>query len=195
MRLTTLKLAGLCALLLGPGWVAPGQAPKAKLQVLIVTGQNTASHDWHGTTQVLRKLLEESGRFEVRVTEESARRGAGYAGTVRRRGAELLRRAQAGAALGRAHRERARQLRTQRQRTGGVPLRDGGVRRLDGVREDVRGELASEQRAPLGAARLHGDDQGSGASDHTRDEGNVSAGERRAVREPEVAARGRVPRA
>jgi len=75
MRLTTLKLAGLCALLLGPGWVAPGQAPKAKLQVLIVTGQNTASHDWHGTTPVLRKLLEESGRFEVRVTEEF--RGAG----------------------------------------------------------------------------------------------------------------------
>ena len=75
MRLTTLKLAGLCALLLGVGGVAPGQAPKAKLQVLIVTGQNTASHDWHGTTPVLRKLLEESGRFEVRVTEEF--RGAG----------------------------------------------------------------------------------------------------------------------
>ena len=75
MRLTTLKLAGLCALLLGVGGVAPGQAPKAKLQVLIITGQNTASHDWHGTTPVLRKLLEESGRFEVRVTEEF--RGAG----------------------------------------------------------------------------------------------------------------------
>ena len=75
MRLTTLKLAGLCALLLGVGRVAPGQAPKAKLQVLIITGQNTASHDWHGTTPVLRKLLEESGRFEVRVTEEF--RGAG----------------------------------------------------------------------------------------------------------------------
>ena len=75
MRLTTLKLAGLCALLLGVGGVAPGQAPKAKLQVLIVTGQNTAIHDWHGTTPVLRKLLEESGRFEVRVTEEF--RGAG----------------------------------------------------------------------------------------------------------------------
>ena len=75
MRLTTLKLAGVCALLLGVGGVAPGQAPKAKLQVLIITGQNTASHDWHGTTPVLRKLLEESGRFEVRVTEEF--RGAG----------------------------------------------------------------------------------------------------------------------
>src|SRR5215469_15966691 len=75
MRLTTLKLAGLCALLLGVGRVAPGQAPKAKLQVLIVTAQNTASHDWHGTTPVLRKLLEESGRCEVRVTEEF--RGAG----------------------------------------------------------------------------------------------------------------------
>jgi type 1 glutamine amidotransferase len=68
-------LAGLCALLLGAGTVAPGQAPKARLQVLLVTGQNTVSHDWHGTTPVLRKLLEETGRFDVRVTEEF--RGAG----------------------------------------------------------------------------------------------------------------------
>ncbi|HEY1337929.1 MAG TPA: ThuA domain-containing protein [Bryobacteraceae bacterium] len=66
-------LGGL--LLLGAGLPAPAQAPKAKLQALIVTGQNTASHDWHGTTPVLRKLLEDTGRFEVRVTEEF--RGAG----------------------------------------------------------------------------------------------------------------------
>lgn len=52
------------------------QAPQpAKLQVLIVTGQNTTSHDWRSTTPVLRKILEDSGRFEVRVTEEF--RGAG----------------------------------------------------------------------------------------------------------------------
>ena len=52
------------------------QAPQpAKLQILIVTGQNTSSHDWRATTPVLRKILEDSGRFDVRVTEEF--RGAG----------------------------------------------------------------------------------------------------------------------
>jgi hypothetical protein len=72
MRLPSLKSA--CALLLAAASLAFAQAPK-KLQVLIVTGHNTASHDWHGTTPVLRKLLEDTGRFEVRVTEEF--RGAG----------------------------------------------------------------------------------------------------------------------
>jgi len=44
------------------------QTPPPKLQALIITGQN--GHDWRATTPVLRKLLEETGRFEVRVTEE-----------------------------------------------------------------------------------------------------------------------------
>ena len=43
------------------------QAPP-KLQALIVTGQN--GHDWRAVTPVLRKTLEDTGRFEVRVTEE-----------------------------------------------------------------------------------------------------------------------------
>ena len=57
--------------------LALGQSPAqpAKIQVLIVTGQNTTSHDWRFTTPLLRKILEDSGRFEVRVTEEF--RGAG----------------------------------------------------------------------------------------------------------------------
>jgi uncharacterized protein len=70
MRLWSPKYA--CALALVCSAFA--QTPR-KLQVLIVTGQNTASHDWHGTTPVLRRLLEDTGRFEVRVTEEF--RGAG----------------------------------------------------------------------------------------------------------------------
>ena len=45
----------------------------ARIQVLIITGQN--GHDWRATTPVLQKTLEDSGRFEVRVTEEF--RGAG----------------------------------------------------------------------------------------------------------------------
>ena len=50
-----------------------GAAGPPKLQVLIITGQN--GHDWKGTTPVLKKELEDTGKFEVRVTEEF--RGAG----------------------------------------------------------------------------------------------------------------------
>ena len=51
----------------------PAPPAPAKLQVLIITGQH--QHDWKGTTPVLRKILEDTGKFEVRVTEEF--RGAG----------------------------------------------------------------------------------------------------------------------
>ena len=44
-----------------------------KIAVLIVTGQN--GHNWKGTTPLLRKILEDTEKFEVRVTEEF--RGAG----------------------------------------------------------------------------------------------------------------------
>ncbi|HVN78788.1 MAG TPA: ThuA domain-containing protein [Terriglobia bacterium] len=44
-----------------------------KIPVLIITGQN--GHDWRATTPLLRKILEDTGRFEVRVDEEF--RGAG----------------------------------------------------------------------------------------------------------------------
>ena len=50
---------------------APAAPPK--LQVLILTGQN--GHNWKGTTPILRKILEDTNKFEVRVTEEV--RGAG----------------------------------------------------------------------------------------------------------------------
>ncbi len=45
----------------------------AKIQTLIITGQNR--HDWRATTPILRQILEDTGRFEVRVVEEF--RGAG----------------------------------------------------------------------------------------------------------------------
>jgi uncharacterized protein len=48
--------------------LAPAQVPQAKIQALIITGQN--GHDWRATTPVLRKILEDTGRFEVRTTEE-----------------------------------------------------------------------------------------------------------------------------
>jgi type 1 glutamine amidotransferase len=67
------KSSAFVAFLLGIAALAPAQAPQPKLQALIITGQDV--HDWRGSTPVLRKLLEDTGRFEVRVTEEF--RGAG----------------------------------------------------------------------------------------------------------------------
>lgn len=71
-----MKQIRLIAIALAAAALAVSQTPAppaAKIQALIVTGQN--GHDWKSTTPVLRKLLEDSGRFEVRVTEEF--RGAG----------------------------------------------------------------------------------------------------------------------
>jgi len=53
--------------------IAASQTPPGKIQVLIITGQN--GHDWLAVTPELRRALEETGRFEVRITEEF--RGAG----------------------------------------------------------------------------------------------------------------------
>jgi hypothetical protein len=53
--------------------VALAVAQQPKIQTLIITGQN--GHDWRGVEEPLRKALENTGRFEVRVTEEF--RGAG----------------------------------------------------------------------------------------------------------------------
>ncbi|MCZ2154957.1 MAG: ThuA domain-containing protein [Bryobacterales bacterium] len=54
---------------------APAQMPVAqpKIQTLIITGQN--NHDWRAVTPELRRILEDTNRFEVRVIEEF--RGAG----------------------------------------------------------------------------------------------------------------------
>jgi uncharacterized protein len=51
--------------------IPPAGKPSAdKLQILIITGRHTYEHDWRGTTNALRKMLEDTGRFDVRVTEE-----------------------------------------------------------------------------------------------------------------------------
>jgi type 1 glutamine amidotransferase len=73
MKKALIVIASLiCALGRPAGAQQPAPAP-AKINVLIVTGQN--GHDWKGTTPILRKLLEDTNKFEVRVTEEF--RGAG----------------------------------------------------------------------------------------------------------------------
>lgn len=66
MKKTALGLLLFCAL-------GVLQAQQPKIQTLIIAGQNR--HDWRGTTPVLRKILEDTGKFEVRVVEEF--RGAG----------------------------------------------------------------------------------------------------------------------
>jgi len=72
------SIAVACAVVgLALGQSGPPAPQPAKLQALIITGQNTTSHDWRSTTPVLRKILEDSGRFEVRVTEEFRGAGAG----------------------------------------------------------------------------------------------------------------------
>ena len=71
-----MKPLTLCALVLGAVSLVsaqpPAQAPAAaaKIQALIVTGQHFGGHDWRATTPALRKMLEDTGVFEVRVTEE-----------------------------------------------------------------------------------------------------------------------------
>src|SRR4029077_7232224 len=66
-----LLVTAIGASLLSAQGTAPAGPPK--LQALIITGQN--GHDWKGTTPILKQALEDTGRFEVRVTEEF--RGAG----------------------------------------------------------------------------------------------------------------------
>jgi type 1 glutamine amidotransferase len=46
---------------------APAAAAK-KIQVLVITGQN--GHDWRSCSPYLRQILEETGKFEVRIVEE-----------------------------------------------------------------------------------------------------------------------------
>lgn len=68
-----MKQIRLFLLLWAAAALASAQTGAPKIQALIITGQN--GHDWKATTPVLRKLLEDTGKFDVRVTEEF--RGAG----------------------------------------------------------------------------------------------------------------------
>ena len=167
----------LCALLAGIASLASAQAPTPKLQVLIVTGQNIPAHDWRVNTPVLRKLLEDSGRFEVRVAEEF--RGAGpetlapYDVVVLNyydnRKPELRWGERTDAAfLNYVRSGRARDL----------PLLHGRLRGLDGIRKDVRRQLAAQPRAPLRAPQFQRGYQRQGAPHHARNESFLSPVER-----------------
>lgn len=67
----------ISGLLLAGTAAAPGQGLKdefffeaGKTRVLILSGRN--NHDWRASTAHLRRILEATGRFDVRVTEEPA---------------------------------------------------------------------------------------------------------------------------
>ena len=87
-----------------------------KIRVLILSGRN--NHDWRTTTPFLRKILVDSGRFDVRVEEEPAGITGGDAGCLRCAGDRLR-----GPALGRSDGKGRRELRQAGQRTGGGPCR------------------------------------------------------------------------
>lgn len=48
----------------------PVNPAEKRLRVLIISGQNSYEHDWTGVNNTLRTLMQESGRFDVRVTED-----------------------------------------------------------------------------------------------------------------------------
>ena len=70
MRRTILILLAACASAMAQ---SSGTAP-SRLQVLIITGQD--KHPWREASPYLKSLLEETGRFEVRTTEEFKGAGA-----------------------------------------------------------------------------------------------------------------------
>ncbi len=48
----------------------PVDPAEKRLRVLIISGQNSYEHDWTGVDNNLRTLLQDTGRFDVRVTED-----------------------------------------------------------------------------------------------------------------------------
>lgn len=48
----------------------PVNPAEKRLQVLIISGRNSYEHDWTGVNNMLRTLMQDSKRFDVRVTED-----------------------------------------------------------------------------------------------------------------------------
>lgn len=48
----------------------PVDPAEKRLRVLIISGQGSYEHDWTGVNNYLRTLLQDTGRFDVRVTED-----------------------------------------------------------------------------------------------------------------------------
>jgi len=48
----------------------PVDPREGRIRVLIISGQNSYEHDWTGVNNLLRTQLQDTGRFDVRVTED-----------------------------------------------------------------------------------------------------------------------------
>ncbi len=72
MRTVTLpSIAVVAALAITASAAQQNRAPDAaKLQALILTGQNVGEHQWRTTSAIIKQTLEDTNRFEVRVNEE-----------------------------------------------------------------------------------------------------------------------------
>ncbi len=69
IKLALLLLLGLGFLSLSP---RAGLAADGKIPCLLVTGHDVDSHPWRLTTPVVRKQLEDSGKFAVKVREDTS---------------------------------------------------------------------------------------------------------------------------
>lgn len=48
----------------------PVNPAEKRLKVLIISGRNSYEHDWTGVNNMLRTLMQDSGRFDVRIVED-----------------------------------------------------------------------------------------------------------------------------
>lgn len=48
----------------------PADPTEKRIHVLIISGQNSYEHDWTGIDNMLRTMMQDTGRFDVRVTED-----------------------------------------------------------------------------------------------------------------------------
>lgn len=48
----------------------PADPQEKRIKVLIISGQNSYEHDWTGVNNLLRTMMQDTGRFDVRVTED-----------------------------------------------------------------------------------------------------------------------------
>ena len=151
-------------------------------------------HNWRGTTPILRKILEDTGKFEVRVTEEF--RGAGPE-TLAPYDLVVLNYFERGRPELRWG-EKTDAAFLDYVRSGkGVVVYHFSMAAFNGWTEYEKlsgGNWRPDNghhSAPHNFVRGH---QGSGASDHEGAEAVVPAGERRALRQPALAAGGFMPR-
>jgi type 1 glutamine amidotransferase len=69
IHLSLVALLGLSLMSLAPECPA-ADAPRKKIKVLIVTGDDVGAHPWHEVSQAIRETLMAAGKFDVKVSED-----------------------------------------------------------------------------------------------------------------------------